>query len=784
MELSPKSHNDNSNESRVSSMGHRHTPTQRLSERKRSLFDGRNPSLESKDVVEDVEERDEYADLGPMSPLQYSSSCDEDAAHGVPFDRSVHQTSFLNMFPHAKDHQNHHEEVTISDLSSDFMVEDDDSQPIPLQTPWLFCEQSATDTLDSVRTEADERTPAEKMTNCQELRISFKKSLILGDLTPDVDVETKKKRPYSMSILGENNSDCVQPRSEKQMKMDSDPRARLSLTFDSIAIPTSRFYNSENVEPKKRFSAPALGSSGGGAFKTSEKRIKRRSGNGFGIRKGCGHKIKKPPTRAVKETVTQKVALAMAEDRQALDIDEAQSVRINHLLKNIKNPIEMSRPVLAPKAVDVETDDEVDEDREEPEENTKRKFFKSRNTGAKSYRLSNNVVATMKAGKMVLPPKAAAPSRKRSSGTGDTADTTVDFAATTEEFETETEEVTGIICKLTRDDEMDMFRARIPYNTTDPREIERQSDVLELLISHDICSEETFTIFIAEPEQHPEEMARILDDLVVVTESAPFADDANLYPIFYPKKNKKKVVSIGGGTLSAQAASSGCRGRRGIWKKIGQSQLQIDAGQKRFGATYCAECDLLYSVHEPEDELMHQAYHDSLSVLSFRGWKVEDVIRAVPDWGAMGRIIAVQATENKVKLHRVANILAMVNREMGAPAVDVKAKMIVYLAVAHNVVLGVCVAEPKYEANRMHSERGVDYFSEEIYPVRCGISRIWVAGPYRNQGVATQLVEAVRGHYIFGHYLTMDEVAFQSPTEAGKLLAIKLANRNNFLVYP
>lgn len=360
-----------------------------------------------------------------------------------------------------------------------------------------------------------------------------------------------------------------------------------------------------------------------------------------------------------------------------------------------------------------------------------------------------------------------------------------EFSMVEEEFGAEEfEEVTGIISKLTSDDEMDTFRARIPYETTDPAVIEKQTQLLEMLITNHLCTEENFTIFIAEPEQHKEEMNRIMDGLVAGggggQDDTTIKSRPGFFPIFYANRQqstKRKLVSLA--QLEKRSSPS-----RKVWKRIGDAQLQIDAGQRRFGATYCAECDLLYSVHEPEDELMHERFHSALAVLTFNGWKVENVVQEVPQWGVNGRVIAVQGTEHKAKVHRVNVVLQVVNKEMGCPGLEWKPKTIVYLALAQNRILGVCVAESKYEANRLVTESGVDYFSEEIYPVWCGIARIWVAAPYRNQGVATELVNAVRVHFTVGRTLGVEEIAFQSPTEAGKLLGQKVTSRKDFLVYP
>lgn len=44
----------------------------------------------------------------------------------------------------------------------------------------------------------------------------------------------------------------------------------------------------------------------------------------------------------------------------------------------------------------------------------------------------------------------------------------------------------------------------------------------------------------------------------------------------------------------------------------GQHQTILDAGQKAFGAVQCPDCMLVYHVKEPEDELLHSRFHDSL----------------------------------------------------------------------------------------------------------------------------------------------------------------------------
>lgn len=68
---------------------------------------------------------------------------------------------------------------------------------------------------------------------------------------------------------------------------------------------------------------------------------------------------------------------------------------------------------------------------------------------------------------------------------------------------------------------IDKFRQMIPYNTTDPEKINQQESILELLISNGICDDETFRIFIAEPDLHKEKASQILDSLYCVNTMMP-----------------------------------------------------------------------------------------------------------------------------------------------------------------------------------------------------------------------------------------------------------------------
>lgn len=53
------------------------------------------------------------------------------------------------------------------------------------------------------------------------------------------------------------------------------------------------------------------------------------------------------------------------------------------------------------------------------------------------------------------------------------------------------------------------------------------------------------------------------------------------------------------------------------WQGVGKDQLQIDAGQKKFGACQCHECGMIYQQGEAEDETQHNEFHNNLTSLRY-----------------------------------------------------------------------------------------------------------------------------------------------------------------------
>ncbi|KAM8882161.1 uncharacterized protein ACB058_002090 isoform 3-T3 [Synchiropus picturatus] len=228
------------------------------------------------------------------------------------------------------------------------------------------------------------------------------------------------------------------------------------------------------------------------------------------------------------------------------------------------------------------------------------------------------------------------------------------------------------------------------------------------------------------------------------------------------------------------------------------SQTIIDAGQKHFGAVACNVCGMLYSAANPEDESQHLLFHNQfISAVKYIGWKKERILNEFPD----GKIILVLPDDPKYAIKKVEEIREMVDNDLGFQQVETKcpSKTKTFLFITNDKkVAGCLIAEHIQEGYRViedpapeGSEREKVMFerqrawccSTKPEPAICGISRIWVVSMMRRKGIASRLLECLRNNFIYGSYLSKDEIAFSDPTPDGKLFATQYFGTSQFLVY-
>ncbi|XP_038218461.1 N-acetyltransferase ESCO1 [Zerene cesonia] len=254
--------------------------------------------------------------------------------------------------------------------------------------------------------------------------------------------------------------------------------------------------------------------------------------------------------------------------------------------------------------------------------------------------------------------------------------------------------------------------------------------------------------------------------------ASPVVENAEKAPKLFP------IFSKPNPGLTPTSKDSTEKTKKKSLLKNGSDQYVIDAGQKKFGATQCNECGVIYQIGDPQDEHDHLIHHNATDVLKFNGWKDEYIVEKTPT----GRIIRVRGGDTGWK--RVESVLSrVVHPQLGYTTLtgDVHAYT-AYLYIEKKQIVGCLIVEPKSKAYKL-LPGDPDCCSVEEYPVKCGISRIWTHPKFRRRGIAVRMLECARASFLYGLALTRQELAFSAPTPAGKALASLYCGTENFYVY-
>ncbi|XP_053996754.1 N-acetyltransferase ESCO1 [Hylaeus anthracinus] len=260
-------------------------------------------------------------------------------------------------------------------------------------------------------------------------------------------------------------------------------------------------------------------------------------------------------------------------------------------------------------------------------------------------------------------------------------------------------------------------------------------------------------------------------------------NEQNYYPLFNKGYSaNKEFHEIG--KKSTPNRSGNVNWQLSTKQNGGDNQYLLDAGQKNFGATQCTECGVVYQTGDPDDENAHLNYHNNRRTLKFPGWKTERVI--MEDSLTSSRIILVESSDSKQCWNKITDVLTYVDNDLGLT--DTKLTNYehkkVYLYIRDKVILGVLVAEPIVTAHRMIPELlELDCCTAESTPAKCGINIIWTDMKHRRQGIASKLVDTLRRQFYYGYIMSLEDIAFSTPTPSGKIFAEKYTKTRNFKVY-
>ncbi|XP_044740620.1 N-acetyltransferase ESCO2, partial [Chrysoperla carnea] len=253
---------------------------------------------------------------------------------------------------------------------------------------------------------------------------------------------------------------------------------------------------------------------------------------------------------------------------------------------------------------------------------------------------------------------------------------------------------------------------------------------------------------------------------------------SKVYPVFVKGHQSTAAQTL---SYAVNRKNFSTRNRR-IWKTLDDRQYQIDAGQRKWGVTQCPTCEVVYSQNEPEDEQRHLDFHNKVQYLRFNGWKNEKIVGYCNFNRA--RIIEVGQNDSKVWWKRITDLLFVIDRELGYSNLQVINSNVskVYLYIENKQIHGFLSAVPIKEGYRMIPTENVDCCSQTPSSAKCGVTRIWVASSYRRKKIATNLMNALRKSFIMGYHLTVNDLAFSTPSTSGKLFIQNYTKTNEYLI--
>lgn len=682
--------------SKQASRPKKYDATPKLHERKKSLFTKtRSPQNSPKS---------DDSDLGLLSPIYLSSdSCESTTDEELPPAATERLLSSRKKLQHiAKRYSdvNKYEMICRRLIAVD-EEDDDDSLVSPKALSSCLSEPSVL------------LTPCDAYTGQKDMKMSCKKTLstINSVTTPDHnDMDTERKSDNKES------------------------RARASLIFnDNGAIPANLFYSSSvsNKKPTQTSSVFKNSTISNVAIRSrisAKPSFDRRSHGSKRkeINRGVFHKIRKakPKKKMSKVQLYHAAMKIVHENKQKIGAGGKSNTNDHDALQR-KEQFERLRSILrkATKTSDKNTSNcsniendgngyesdvennicDGETDHFEPpnpnmEPPKQGKFFKSKSEKKAKYQVLQNLSVNIDHGKIQIDqskPIHPRPKKRKHRSLFE------------EGYDAEVEEVHDEVVSLLKDLERDVFPetpqkatnmtvskgVKLDSPTTTKKISSLTSEIAEWNVSDNSCSLEATT--------------KISDEQNAISNTEN--STPKFFPLFY--KNQQPLTSTNEPDL--KKSKTGCE-----WKGFGETQLQIDAGQKAFGAIECKTCGFIYTQHVPEDEILHNEFHNSTHILNFKGWEKENIVVEVPEWGVGGRIIAITRLDSKPKLNKAEEVLRLADLELGFAEIPLGTQSITYLACNHNQIIGICVAQPQREANKLISDFGIDFCSTEIYDVK------------------------------------------------------------------
>lgn len=220
---------------------------------------------------------------------------------------------------------------------------------------------------------------------------------------------------------------------------------------------------------------------------------------------------------------------------------------------------------------------------------------------------------------------------------------------------------------------------------------------------------------------------------------------------------------------STKASVTGVKQKK--WLGMGNNQLQIDAGQDKFGIVECTECQFQYNTNVPEDEILHTRHHQSLvNIPRFKGWAKEDAM-TISEWDHNGRVIHLVPGHRNMDSDFITEIVQKMEHDFGVPLEDYK-NLHLYIAVYKDKMAGLAAVQDKVIAT-MGTEEST----------KLGIQRLFVRSEYRRLGIARAMLKTITMAHYKGKLLEIHDIAFSAPTQDGYKFIKSITGTDRFFTY-
>ncbi|ODM93160.1 N-acetyltransferase ESCO2 [Orchesella cincta] len=223
----------------------------------------------------------------------------------------------------------------------------------------------------------------------------------------------------------------------------------------------------------------------------------------------------------------------------------------------------------------------------------------------------------------------------------------------------------------------------------------------------------------------------------------------------------------------------------------GLTQMILDAGQKEIGPVFCAECGLLYSPGDIEDEKEHRKAHSRLeNLFCIRLWKGANIVQEFPTEACI--VVQIDCSkESKRVLNAVKDFLAWLDSELGADyepcGTQPSEKILLYLFKTRRKnafrVLGCCVVETidqeKISCRPIEFNNAQGNAETDEKRILLGITRLWTDTVFRNRHIASRLCDCIRLNCgIPGIIISKNQIGILEPSEDGKTFMMKYTNNS------